>query len=70
MVKFLRCSFLCDGQGAVRRSILSMTGLVLIEIMFILKAIKTNFKESYDKQNLTLLVISHEIYETRSRLVS
>ena len=29
----------------------------LIEIMLILKAIKTHFKGSYDKQNLTLVVI-------------
>ena len=34
-------------------------------IMFILKAIKSHFKGSYDKQNLTLEVISFEIYETR-----
>ena len=39
----------------------------LIEIMIILKAIKSHFKKSYDKQNLTLVVIS---YETRRRLVS
>ena len=31
---------------------------------------KINFKESYDKQNLSLVVISYEIYETRRRLVS
>ena len=42
----------------------------LHEIMFILKAIKIHFKRSYDKQNLTLVVVSHEIYETRRRLVS
>ena len=41
-----------------------------IEIMFILKAIKSHFKGPYDKQNLTLVVISYEIYETRRRLVS
>ena len=35
-----------------------------------LKAIKSHFKESYDKQNLTLVVISYDIYETRRRLVS
>ena len=40
------------------------------EIMFILKAIKSHFKESYDKQNLILVVISYGIYETRRRLVS
>ena len=42
----------------------------LIEIMFTLKAIKSHFKGSYDKLNLTLMVISYEIYETRQRLVS
>ena len=36
----------------------------LIEIMFILKAIKSHFKGPYDKQNLTLAVILYEIYET------
>ena len=41
-----------------------------IELMFILKAIKSNYKGSYDKQNLTLMVISYEIYETGQRLVS
>ena len=42
----------------------------LIEIMIILKAIKSHLKGSYDKQNLTRVVISYEIYETRRRLVS
>ena len=41
----------------------------LIEIVFILKAIKSHFKGSYDKQNLTLVIISYEIYETPQRLV-
>ena len=35
----------------------------LCEIKFILKAIKSRFKRSCDKQNLTLVVISYEIYE-------
>ena len=42
----------------------------LIEFMLIFKAIKSYFKGSYDKQNLTDVVISYEIYETRRRLVS
>ena len=42
----------------------------LLEDLSILKAIKFTFRESYDKQNLTLVVISYEIYETRRRLVS
>ena len=36
-----------------------------IEIMLILKAIKSNFKGSYDKQNLPLMIISYKIYETQ-----
>ena len=35
----------------------------LNEIKFILKSIKSNYKGSYDKQHLTLVVISYEIYE-------
>ena len=42
----------------------------LFEIMIILKAIKCHFKGSYDKQNLTLVVISFENHETRRKLVS
>ena len=43
----------------------------LLEILSIFKAIESSFKGSYDKQNLTLVVISYEIYETsRRRLVS
>ena len=40
-----------------------------IEIMSSFKAIKPHLKKAYDKQNLTLVVISYEIYETRPRLV-
>ena len=32
-------------------------------------AIKSHCKGSYDKQNLTFVIISYEIYETRRRLV-
>ena len=42
----------------------------LIEIKVTLKAIKFGFKRSHDKQILTLVVISYEIYETRQWLVS
>ena len=42
----------------------------LTAIMFIMKAMKSQFKMSYDKQNLTRAVNSYEIYETRQRLVS
>ena len=34
-----------------------------LEISFIMKAIKFNSKVSYDKQNLTYVVILYEIYE-------
>ena len=40
-----------------------------VEIMSTLKAIKNPFERSYDKQNITLVVISYEIYQTRRRLV-
>ena len=41
-----------------------------IELMFVLKEMKSRFKGSYDKRNLTLVIILYEIYETRLRLVS
>ena len=46
------------------------TILFHIETKPSLKEIKSHFKGSYDKQNLTLVVISYDIYETRRRLVS
>ena len=42
----------------------------LVETKFILNATKSRFKGSCDKQNLTLVVISYEIYEKRRRLFS
>ena len=42
----------------------------LLEIIFILKVIKSHFKGSYEKQNLTPVVTSYDIYEPRRRLVS
>ena len=42
----------------------------LLEILSIFTAIKSHFKGSYVKQNLTLVVNSYEIYESRRRLVS
>ena len=39
-----------------------------IELKFVLKAIKSRFKGSCDIQNLILLIISYEIYETRTPL--
>ena len=37
----------------------------LIKVMLISKVIKCHFKGSYNRQNLTLVVILYEIYETR-----
>ena len=34
--------------------------MLSIEILSTLKAIKSHYKQSYDKQNLTLVVISYE----------
>ena len=36
--------------------------------MFTLKAIKGHFERSYDKQNITLVVISYEIYHITTRV--
>ena len=35
----------------------------LRKLIFLLRVIKSNFKGSYDEQNLTLTVFSYEIYE-------
>ena len=40
------------------------------EIISTFKMIKSQLKQTYDQQNLTLMVISYEIYETRQRPVS
>ena len=56
---------------ARRRSVIDnvcVNNAFFIEIMFILKAIKSHFRGSYDKQNLTRVVISYEIHETSPRL--
>ena len=49
--------------------IVRVNNAFLIEIMIILKGIKSHFKRFYDKQNLSLMVISYEIYENHQRLV-
>ena len=61
-------TFWCVDITSLTTSVLTMR--VLHEILLILTAIKSNFKGSYDKKNLTLVVILYEIYETRRRLVS
>ena len=63
---------MCNNTLTRRRSLIEnvrVNNAFPIEII-IWKAIKSHFKESYDKQSLTLIVISYEIYETRRRLVS
>ena len=42
----------------------------LLETLSIFNAINPILQDHYDQQNLTLVVISYEIYETRQRLVS
>ena len=54
----------CLVTGSARGvSFVSYRHNFLIKIMFILMAIQFYYKGSYDKQNLTLVVISNEIYE-------
>ena len=56
--------YTCNIIFARRRNIIDnvrVNSAFLIEIMFILKAIKSHFRGSNDKQNLTLMVISYEI---------
>ena len=63
----------CNNTLAGRRNVIGnvhVNNAFLIETMIILKAIKSHFKGSYDKKNLTVVVISYKIYETRQRLVS
>ena len=63
----------CNNTLARRRNVIDnvrVNSAFPIEILIILKAIKSHFKGSYDKQNLTLVIISYEIYKTRRRLVS
>ena len=63
----------CNNTLALRRNIIDnvrVNIVFLIEIMIILNAIKSHFKGSADKRNLTLVAMSYEIYESRRRLVS
>ena len=62
----------CNNTFAWTRNVIETsvpTMRFVIEIMFILKAIKSHFKGSYDKQNFTLVAISYEIYDTCRKLV-
>ena len=61
-------TLLCIDKMSLTMSVSTMH--FLLEILSILKASKSNFKGSYDKQNLTLIIISYEFYETGRRLVS
>ena len=58
----------CNNSLARTRNVID--NVHVIDAFSHLKVIKSRFKGSYDKQNLTLVVISYEIYETRRRLVS
>ena len=53
-----------------RVRVTSLTTSVLAMRLSIDINIKISFKGSYNKQNLTLMVISYEIYKTRQRLAS
>ena len=63
----------CNNTLASRRNVIDnvrANNAFLAEIMSILEAIKFHYKGSHDEQNLTLMVILYEIYETRQRLIS
>ena len=67
------CEQTCNNTLAHTHNIIDSVHFsnVFLEIMFILKVIKSHFRGSYDKQNLTLgelVIILYEIYETRQRL--
>ena len=47
----------------------SVTTAFFVEKMSTLKAIKSHFERSYDKQNITRVVISYEIYQTRRKFI-
>ena len=66
MTTYIHITFWREDVTSLTTSVSTMC--FLIEILFVLKVIKSKFKGSYDKQNLTLVVISYEIYETRRRL--
>ena len=52
------------------KQMFQMNKIIHTEIMFILKALKSHLKGSYEQQNLTLMDILYDIYETCRRLVS
>ena len=54
----------CNKHFAHTRNVtdnVRVNNVFVIEIMSILKAIKSHIKRSYEKQNLTLVLISYEI---------
>ena len=58
----------CNNTLARRRNVIDNVRnnkRFLFDMLSILKAINSNIKGPYDKQNLTLVVILSEIYETR-----
>ena len=57
---------MCNNTLAHRGNVINnvrVNNAFLLEILSILKVIKSSFKGTYDKQNLTPVVISYEIYE-------
>ena len=64
---------MCNNTLARSRNVIDnvrVNDAFLLEIIIILKVKKSHFKGPNDNQNLTIVVVSHEIYETRRRHVS
>ena len=59
-----RYDHMCTNTSACRYNVINnvhVNNAFLLEILSILKAIESDFNGSYDKQNLTLVVISYEM---------
>ena len=60
----------CNNTLARTRNVIDnvrVNNAIFIEIMCILNSIQSQLKKPYDKQNLTLAVISYEIYVCRPK---
>ena len=64
VVSYRQYGYTCYNTLAHRRDVTDSVSTMrfFIERMSVFKAIESNFKGSYDKQNLTLEVISYEVY--------
>ena len=62
---------MCDNTFARTHNIIDNVSRMhfFIEIMFYSECGKISYSGSHNKQNLTLMIISYEIYETRERLL-